>query len=292
MNNSWYEFNDIVKNLDIKHQAYPLKKKTSFGVILYKKEQSSISYLICQKRFTDQYITFIRGKYNKYKLYEILSLMTKREQENIKMYDFDTLWRDTFLDFKGYGQARFKFNLVKMHIDKLCSICPPRVEHPKWEFPKGRRNKKENMIDCAKREFKEEIGEDLSLKTPSYPFTINEKIQGTDGNFYVYKYFLFEHTDEKFRANPSFRTLNEKSLNFEMKTHQWIQIPCVDFEQEFQKLHQIFSKKRTNIVLNIHIAIQQDPIAISMKNLFTPVEEDHANFNLKNEEVIGNIIII
>lgn len=288
-----YYFYEIIKDINIGNKHLNKKKKTSFGVILYKKETDCISYLICQKRLTDQYISFIYGNYSKYKLFDLFCLMTENERNNLIKYDFDTLWNDVSFDIKGYNKAKIKFYNIRPHMMNLFDICKSQTEQTKWEFPKGRKNKKEDGLVCAKREFNEEIGVSIEHLTPSFPFTINEKFYGSDGNVYIYKYYLIEYDKEKFHANLTNRRLGEKCLNNEMKTFQWIQIPLVDFDSEFQKLYQIFNKKRTNIVYNIHISLQQEPIAISMKDLFVPDEEEHSVFKTKDDaKVIGNIIIV
>ena len=69
---------------------------------------------------------------------------------------------------------------------------------PEWGFPKGRRNRNENDIDCGVREFSEETGykiNDIKIIENVIPF--EEIFMGSNYKSYKHKYYLFymDYTD-------------------------------------------------------------------------------------------------
>ena len=148
----------------------------SLGVILFKKEQNTIKYLMVQRRDTLGYVEFMRGKYNLENInyiYDLFKIMTKTERLNILNYSFDLLWNNLWMNknlkkfHNEYANSKKKFNILKKgcEIDnKYVSLelfhkdTPVVYLEPEWGFPKGRRNIKESDRDCALREFEEESG--------------------------------------------------------------------------------------------------------------------------------------
>ena len=90
--------------------------------------------------------------------------------------DFDTLWNILWKHYdinkfkKEYNLSKTKFNKLKNgfisnnqfidfnYIIKNSINNKVNYNDTEWEFPKGRRNRNENNINCAIREFEEESG--------------------------------------------------------------------------------------------------------------------------------------
>tara|TARA_Y100000389_G_scaffold122321_1_gene119679 strand:+ start:371 stop:1234 length:864 start_codon:yes stop_codon:yes gene_type:complete len=155
---------------------YPI---TSYGIICYYIKNREIKYLMIQRKDTLCYCEFIRGRYKIDDINYIINLfkyLTPIEKNNILENDFDTLWNKLW---KHYDINKFKkeYNLSKTKFNKLKNgfICNNQFidfnyiinnsinnkinyNDTEWEFPKGRRNRNENNINCAIREFEEESG--------------------------------------------------------------------------------------------------------------------------------------
>jgi 8-oxo-dGTP pyrophosphatase MutT (NUDIX family) len=148
----------------------------SYGIIIFKKIDNKLKYLLVQRKDTLGFVEFMRGKYNLENINYIIKLfkiMTLNERLEIVSNNFDTLWNKLWMDqdnkqyHNEYETSKKKFNLLKnglnvknnyvslLSIHKNTEIC---WLEPEWGFPKGRRNLKETNLDCAKREFEEESG--------------------------------------------------------------------------------------------------------------------------------------
>jgi len=101
---------------------------TSYGVILFRIEDNKIEYLLCQRRDTIEYAVFIRGQYSKNQLSIYIQLMTQDERERLKMYDFDSLWNDLWIDHDNiffrifYEKAKLKFLNNIEYVKELIDI--------------------------------------------------------------------------------------------------------------------------------------------------------------------------
>ena len=128
------------------------------------KYKDIVKFLLIQRKHSLSYIEFIRGRYdekNEKNLEYIFSLMSKSEVENIKKCDFQHLWDDLWKNtsrnknfLKELIISRNKFNYCKKY--NLFDQLQTKYDTPEWGFPKGRRNKYEKNLECAKREFEEE----------------------------------------------------------------------------------------------------------------------------------------
>ena len=188
----------------------------SMGVILFKKIDSEIKYLMVQRKDTLGFVEFMRGKYNlenlRY-LYKLFKIMTKKERDGIVSSDFDTLWDNLWMKkqtsqyHNEYDSSKKKFNILKKGIkvksekitlETINNLVPINWYEPEWGFPKGRRNVRESDRDCALREFMEETG----LKKHDYHVrdelgVFNELFSGTNNIRYKHIYYIAE-------ANPEF----------------------------------------------------------------------------------------
>jgi 8-oxo-dGTP pyrophosphatase MutT (NUDIX family) len=74
---------------------------TSIGIIVFRKVEGVIQYLMIRRKDTLGHIDFMRGKYsiyNKHYLINMLNQMTVAEKERMKLGDFDLLWRHLWLN--------------------------------------------------------------------------------------------------------------------------------------------------------------------------------------------------
>jgi len=199
-------------------------KNISYGIIVYKLINKRPYYcLICRKdSFT--YSEFIRGKYQLEDIDTIkrmLLYMTEHEHKKLLSTDFDTLWRTLWLldkknpichGFKrDFNQSRYKFDtLIKgyyttVHLglgerekqfikleNLITEIKSNAFQEPEWGFPKGKKNKNESPIDCAKRELLEETNIkiiDQELNTESL---YEEKFIADNSLEYSHIYYTYE----------------------------------------------------------------------------------------------------
>ena len=123
---------------------------------------NNIKFLLIQRRHSFSFVDFMRGKYDKKnieKLKKIFSLMSKDEVLDIKLNTFEYLWEKLWLKKINTHQKEFiisknKFNYLKNN--NIIDDFNTDYDYPEWGFPKGRRNRYENNIQCANREFIEE----------------------------------------------------------------------------------------------------------------------------------------
>ena len=183
---------------------------TSIGIIVFRKNNGKIEFLMIRRRDTLGYIDFMRGKYlinNADYIINMIKQMTIEEKNKLKTLSFDELWKgvwgnETILSqFKlEEASSREKFNILnekltnntcKLHemIDKSSQY--EEWAEPEWGFPKGRRNYQEKDYDCALREFTEETGfkiEHLHNIQNILPF--EEIFTGSNYKSYKHKYYL------------------------------------------------------------------------------------------------------
>lgn len=182
----------------------------SYGIIVFRyNEKKNIEYLMIRRKDSFGYIDFMRGKYNlqqKESLQKSIDEMSNEEKQRVLDNDFDTLWKQLWLDnissqYKNEEVISMKkYDLVKngifinsdwitlKHMIENSQTC---WEETEWEFPKGRRNLNEKDMDCAFREFEEETGIPSSyIKIIENVIPFEELFIGSNHKSYKHKYFL------------------------------------------------------------------------------------------------------
>lgn len=167
--------------------------------------KDSIKFLMIQRKQTLGYIEFIRGRYavdNIDGLSFLFSQMTQKEINSIGKKSFDTLW-DEFWNDKNkknileneYSASKNKFSALSennlYNIVYYTKNIKPVWKESEWGFPKGRKNKNEDKMDCAIREFQEETGfamKDFHVIKKYHPIT--EEFTGTNGIRYKHVYYI------------------------------------------------------------------------------------------------------
>ena len=193
---------------------------TSIGIIVFRYNRvKEIEYLMIRRKDSLGYIDFMRGKYSIYNKDYIINMfkqMTLFEKEQIKTYDFNTLWNNVWSNESISNQykveeivSREKFNslkngvLNKSEYYTLDTLVEDSNEYELWEetewgFPKGRRNYQEKDYECAVREFGEETGLNVKkLKNIQNILPFEEIFTGSNYKSYKHKYFLaYIHADD------------------------------------------------------------------------------------------------
>jgi 8-oxo-dGTP pyrophosphatase MutT (NUDIX family) len=181
-------FNKFLNIEDFNYQNIHYIDKINF-------HDNKIKFLLIQRKHSFSYIEFIRGLYkenDESKIKSLFSLMSKHEIELIKNNDFNTLWFNlweknkskTFL--KEMNSSMKKFNNLKNN--NLLNY-ESDYDTPEWGFPKGRRDKYENNLNCAQREFREETNI-INYNLFERIDTIEEIFVGTNNVSYKQIYYL------------------------------------------------------------------------------------------------------
>jgi len=104
-----------------------------------------------------------------------------------------------------------------------------------WEIPKGRKTKKETMLDCAIRECKEETNMGIS----NYNLLINIKpvVESyiSDSVKYVHNYYI-AYTDKAYIPRMSFKTVTQVS---EIESVKWVSLDEIKFIDISKRLYKI-----------------------------------------------------
>lgn len=166
-----------------------------------------IKFLMIQRKDTIGYIDFLRGKYTN--IQTCIDEMTYSEKINILTKPFDDLWNDLWVCNRShenfykqeYNQAKKKFNQININ-ELLINPHITKFNHTEFGFPKGRREIKEQNLDCAEREFFEETG----YNNQTYDFlkdypVIEEQFKGTNGITYKHIYYLVKMKESCLKPN-------------------------------------------------------------------------------------------
>ena len=183
----------------------------SLGIISFKEENNSRKFLLIRRKDTLGFVEFLRGRYNindRQYISNLFREMTNDEVKRILANDFDTLWKQLWMEqsikhFKNeYETSKERFNLIRnnpsINILKIIKEIGIFWDEPEWGFPKGRRNIRENDIECALREFKEETGyndNDIVILKNLDP--IKEQFYGSNNVEYKHLYFIAKFQGDK-----------------------------------------------------------------------------------------------
>ena len=240
----------------------------SLGIILVKKPENKLMYLLIQRKDTLGFVEFLRGKYNLDNIdyiKQLISIMTEKERKNIVQYDFDKLWNCLWMNqnnkkyFNEYEISKKKFYILKQGY-RYNNILIKLVEleqaidilylNPEWGFPKGRRNLYESDFDCAKREFEEET----SIKSEDYKIlnmdTYVETFFGSNNIKYKHIYYIATINNNKLKIGLDMNNENQIS---EISNIQWFTFEDAyniirPYNQEKKKIFKKINDKLTKIL--------------------------------------------
>jgi len=184
---------------------------TSYGIILYRKNNNKNEFLLVRRKHTYGYLGFLRGIYKKYdrtKLSNLFSEMTKDELFNLETMDFQELWdglwvekagikksyqNDKHCPFQKYQELKegYLINDTFFSLEILINKYKPTAwEEQEWGFPKGTRENGETDLTTSLREFQEETNIDLTKITLVHIPPINEVFIGSDNIAYRHIYYV------------------------------------------------------------------------------------------------------
>ena len=183
----------------------------SLGIVAFRIFKNNIQYLMIRRKDTLGFVEFLRGKYDLNDSNYIAKLfreMTKEEIRRILTCDFDTLWKQLWMEqnirhFKNeYEKSKERFYKIKenpnINIIKIIKSIGTFWDEAEWGFPKGRRNIRESDIECAIREFKEETGyNDEDIKILKNILPIQEQFYGSNNIQYRHLYFIAKSQNNK-----------------------------------------------------------------------------------------------
>jgi len=194
----------------------------STGVILFKKQNNKLYYLLVQRKDTLGFVEFMRGKYNLENvtyINKLFQIMTKKERDSIIQFSFDKLWNNLWMKQNNklyhneYDSSKKKFNKLKKGFNNksefisLTNLNKNNIVYwtePEWGIPKGRRNQKESNLECAIREFSEETGIDKKNLNILYQIDpLEELFSGTNNIRYKHIYYVAA-------ANNNIKNMNFK----------------------------------------------------------------------------------
>lgn len=169
--------------------------------------KDTFSVLLQERRNTHAYTDIVRGQYkifDEYTLKALVQELTCVETHRLLNWTFDQLWSSLWV----YPSKRRSFNSAEcikskaIFLEKYpqlkrtileCTDKNLRPHYPfnEFGFPKGRREKGEDGLQCAVREFCEETGyrpKDFRILDPLY--TIKEEFIGSDRQCYRHIYYI------------------------------------------------------------------------------------------------------
>lgn len=207
--------------------------ENQIGIQTFCNYKDNIKFLMIRRKHTLGYLEFIRGRYTVDNVDGIIFLfrqMTPTEIKKIGSSTFDELWNELWIHNKDkvnyqdeYIKSKQKFERLKADNDTsqnstiylglqfYVNNVQPAWNYPEWGFPKGRRNRYENDLDCALREFKEESGydgKDYVLLDNIEP--LEEVFIGTNGINYKHVYYIGSAISDK---NPKIDVNNKNQSN-------------------------------------------------------------------------------
>lgn len=166
-------------------------------------EQNSLLMLMVQRKDSMSYGDILRGAYDTKRNPDILKILvselTCRERHRLQSLDFETNWNymTSFLTYRHFAQKEYiracaKWLQNSVDIKILLNDPSLHQHYPTSEFgfPKGRPEAYEEPLECAVREFCEEVGyQAKSLEILQCPPLI-EEFRATNGIEYRHVYFL------------------------------------------------------------------------------------------------------
>ena len=144
--------------------------------------------------------------YNIFQIQKCIDEMSVIEKERILTKSFNELWKDlwgksTISLYKSEeASSNKKFDTLKtglnidgqiLNLQTFVDNSITKWSEQEWEFPKGRRNFRENDIDCALREFEEETGisrNNINVIENIVPY--EEYFIGSNFKTYKHKFYI------------------------------------------------------------------------------------------------------
>lgn len=205
---------------------YYIENSNNDENLSYNLDHKHIYYLMIQRKDTIGFSEFIRGKYNvdnKDAIQELVDMMTITEKKTLFIKSFHELWHSIWYEKYYTNQADFlkskhKFDtIMNNNLLKTCiENSKTKYIEPEWGFPKGRKLLRENYINCAIREMKEET----NIDDNEYDIITNikskeESYDGYNNTKYLHKYYLCKLKKSSIGSifNSTLTTSQKKEVN-------------------------------------------------------------------------------
>lgn len=178
----------------------------SYGILGFKKDpvDNQVKFLLIQRKDTIGFIDFVKGKIPKrlsreecYKT--LVEEMIYKERCDILTKPFNVLWSNLWSNHKSrlymneYKFAKKKYYNIDVY--NMIVHTPVKWIHQEFCIPKGRKNNREDPVDCAIREFTEETGYSISNIKSLSDFWLEEIFLGSNGITYKHLYLMAEIDD-------------------------------------------------------------------------------------------------
>jgi 8-oxo-dGTP pyrophosphatase MutT (NUDIX family) len=220
--------NEIIKILKeetkLNGDEIGIRGKDMKDITLYSAYKDYIKFLLIRRKHTVGYIEFVRGRYQPINVDGLVFLFQQMTPDEIQKIDkaekFDEIWNDLWGTENQTIQHQLEFEKSKKKFEDLKSKKNNEIgmnfyiknvksswDQAEWGFPKGRKNKSENNLECAMREFEEES----DYKRDEYEIITNiqplvEEFIGTNGVKYRHIYYVgIEKTNKEPTINKNNR---------------------------------------------------------------------------------------
>lgn len=243
-------------NIDLLNKYYILLQNININ--------DTIKYLMVNRKFSLNYVEFIRGKYDINNLNYLINSMnyiTKNEKEIILNESFDKIWNELWNNkfFKNdyddeYEKSKTKFNNLKkgiknnyclLNFNNIINKSKFNFEETEWEFPKGRKNFNEDEFNCAKREFYEETNINIDNLEMINIDTTEEIFMGTNYSKYKNIYYISQLNN----IYEMDETIKNEYQKLEINDVRWMTI-----DECFSKIRDYHFEKK-NTLHYIHFTI-------------------------------------
>ena len=242
---------------------------------LFCEYKNNIKFLMIRRKHSLGYIEFVRGRYDIQDFDGIIYLfaqMMKEEIKRVETWKFDNLWKDLWSNdnppyHNEYIKSKNKFEKLKEGIDTDIELefyvrnVTPEHTHTEWGFPKGRRNYRENDLECAIREFTEETG----YKKGEYTICMDivpivENLIGTNGRNYKHIYYVA--INKKQQKDISLDPNNKHQVH-EIGDIGWFTYDNIRSDNFLRRYH----KDRKKIVTRLYTYIINNIISAKLNHL-------------------------
>ena len=199
-----------------------VKNVISYGLIVYALKTERC--VIVQRRHSVEFLLFMNGLYRATYLHYLLSFITENEKNVIleclrqNKEFFSKIYLELNLEEKDLEYSYFRMLESKTEVLGIFNNVNLSKNTLKWSWPKGRisHNIKETQVECAKREFLEEVEVELPDTINKLKLVITESMRTLSGINIESRFILYVIKDEFKMVSP----LN----NSEVSNRDWVDL--------------------------------------------------------------------
>lgn len=163
-------------------------------------------------------------------------LYKQKAASNFVPYNMNSMSK---LDFYIKKKNKFETTFISDNGKRLRSlIMDTKNNELIWEIPKGRKNKKETVLDCAIREFKEETNMDID--SYNIMFNINPIVEShVSANVNYFNSYYIAYTTKNIDPTVTFRGSDQIS---EIGSIRWVNLSEVKFIDYSGRLYKLVQR--------------------------------------------------